>query len=207
MLGILETISPSELVSNGYISNHNKVRRPRPNFKVSVYLYLCYFWINVTQVNVENIKRKIQRIISDSCFHLKSWFNIDARAPSIPLLNFPFNPFYLETHLKIDNLTKFNFICFIGCQYYSTGPRTTGRRDGYADSWGEHRKYRQFIGYWHGRYRYVMLILFCPTLAKGSKSHTWHVLLKIKMCLSFPLTSMEYHELPNISLSRMSVYA
>ena len=43
------------------------------------------------QINFENIKRKIQRIISDSCFQFKSWFNVDARAPSIPLLNFPFN--------------------------------------------------------------------------------------------------------------------
>ena len=83
-------ISPSELVSNGYISNHNEMRRPRPKFKVSFYLYFCCFWINVTQINFENIKRKIQRIISDSCFQLKSWFNVDARAPSIPLLNFPF---------------------------------------------------------------------------------------------------------------------
>ena len=90
MLGILEKISSSELVSNGYISNHNKVRRPRPKFKVSFYLYFCCFWINVTQINFENIKRKIQIIISDSCFHLKSWFIVDARAPSIPLLNFPF---------------------------------------------------------------------------------------------------------------------
>ena len=39
MLGILEKISPSELVSNGYTANHNKVRRPRPKFKVSFYLY------------------------------------------------------------------------------------------------------------------------------------------------------------------------
>ena len=77
--------------SNGYISNHNKMRRPRPKFKVSFYLYFCCFWINVTQINFENIKRNIQRIISHSCFQLKSWFNIDARAPSIPLLNFPFN--------------------------------------------------------------------------------------------------------------------
>ena len=90
MLGILEKISPSELVSNGYISNHNKVWRPRPKFKVSFYLYFCCFWINVTQINFENIKRIIQRIISDSCFQLKLWFNVDARAPSIPLLNFPF---------------------------------------------------------------------------------------------------------------------
>ena len=90
MLGILEKISPSELVFNGYISNHNKLRRPRPKFKVSFYLYFCCFWINVTQINFKNIKRKIQRIISDSCFRLKSWFNVDARAPSIPLLNFPF---------------------------------------------------------------------------------------------------------------------
>ena len=87
--------SPSELVSNGYISNHNKVRCPRPKFKVSFYLYFCCFWINVTQKNFESIKRKIQRIISDSCFQLKSRFNIDARAPSIPLLNFPFKyPLY-----------------------------------------------------------------------------------------------------------------
>ena len=33
MLGILEKISSSELVSNGYISNHNKVRRPLQNSK------------------------------------------------------------------------------------------------------------------------------------------------------------------------------
>ena len=49
MLGILEKTSPSEFVSNGYISNHNKVRRPRPKFKVSFYLYICCFWINATQ--------------------------------------------------------------------------------------------------------------------------------------------------------------
>ena len=67
------------------------MRCPRPKFKVSFYLYFCCFWINVTQINIENIKRKIQRIISDSCFQLKSWFNVDSRAPSIPLLNFPFN--------------------------------------------------------------------------------------------------------------------
>ena len=66
------------------------MRRPRPKFKVSFYSYFCCFWINVTQINFENIKRKIQRIISDTCFQLKSWFNGDARAPSIPLLNFPF---------------------------------------------------------------------------------------------------------------------
>ena len=70
------------------------MRRPRQKFKVSFYLYFCCFWINVTQINFENIKRKIQRIISDS-FQLKSWFNVDARAPSIPLLNFPIN-----LHLK-----------------------------------------------------------------------------------------------------------
>ena len=64
--------------------------RPRPKFKVSFYLYFCCFWINITQINFENIKRKLQRIISDSCFQLKSRFNVDASAPSIPLLNFPF---------------------------------------------------------------------------------------------------------------------
>ena len=66
------------------------MRHPRSKLKVSFYLYFCCFWINVTQRNFENIKRKIQRIISDSCFQLKLWFNVDARAPSIPLLNFPF---------------------------------------------------------------------------------------------------------------------
>ena len=99
MLGILETISPSELLSNGYISNHNKVRRPRPKFKVSFYLYFCCFWINVAQINFENIKRKIQRIISDSCFQLKLWFNVVARAPSIPLLNFSFNLLIIHVHV------------------------------------------------------------------------------------------------------------
>ena len=89
MLGILEKISPSEVVSKGYISNHNKVRHPRPKFKVS-FFFLCCFWINVTQINFENIQ-KIQRIISDSCFQLKSRFNVNASTPSIPLLNFPFN--------------------------------------------------------------------------------------------------------------------
>ena len=88
MLGILETTGPSELVSKSYISKHNKMRRPRPKFKVSFYLYFCCFWINFTQINFENIKRKIQ-----SCFQLKSWFNVDTRAPSIPLLNFPFKWF------------------------------------------------------------------------------------------------------------------
>ena len=55
MLGILEKISPSELVSNGYISNQNKVRRPHPKFKVSFFLLFlnqCY------QINFENITQK-----------------------------------------------------------------------------------------------------------------------------------------------------
>ena len=54
----------------------------------------------------------------------------------------------------------------------------------------------------------VQLVQYCPTLAKGSKWQKWHFLQRSKMWLSFPLMSMEYHEvLPNISLSRMSVYA
>ena len=64
---------------------------PTPKIQ-SLFLFIfLLFWINVAQINFENIKRKIQRIISDSCFQLKSWLNVDARAPSIPLLNFPFN--------------------------------------------------------------------------------------------------------------------
>ena len=86
----LHIMHPGKDKSNGYISNHNKMRHPCPKFKVSFYLYFCCFWINVTQINFENIKRKIQRIISDNFFQLKSWFSVDARAPSIPLLNFPF---------------------------------------------------------------------------------------------------------------------
>ena len=74
------------------------MRLPRPKFKVSFYLYFCCFWINVTQINFENIKRKIQRIISDSCFQSKSWFNVDARAPSISLLNFPFKGMKIRLH-------------------------------------------------------------------------------------------------------------
>ena len=91
-----------KLVSNGYgyISNHNNMWRPRTKFKVSFYLYFCCFWINVNQINFENIKRKIQRIISDSCFQLKSWFNVDARAPSIPLLNFPFKVAHLQKEIS-----------------------------------------------------------------------------------------------------------
>ena len=96
MFGILEKISPSELVSNGHIFNHNKVRRPRPKFKVSFYLYFFCFWINIIEINFENIKRKIQIIIFDSCFQLKSRFNFDARAPFIPLLNFPFKYWYVS---------------------------------------------------------------------------------------------------------------
>ena len=75
------------------------MRRPRPKFKVSFYSYFCCFWINVTQINFENIKRKIQRIISDTCFQLKLWFNVDARAPSIPLLNFPLK-YLVITHYQ-----------------------------------------------------------------------------------------------------------
>ena len=93
----------SELVSNGYNSSHNKVRRPRPKFKNSFCLYFCCFWINVTQINFENIQ-KIQRIISDSCFQLKSRFNVYARAPSIPLLNFPFkllSYYFLNSQFKL----------------------------------------------------------------------------------------------------------
>ena len=37
------------------------MRRPRLKFKVSFYLYFCCFCINFTQINFENIKRKIQR--------------------------------------------------------------------------------------------------------------------------------------------------
>ena len=59
-------------------------------YSKSLFFSSCCFWINVTQINFENIKEiKIQRIISDSCFQLKSRFNVDARAPSIPLLNPP----------------------------------------------------------------------------------------------------------------------
>ena len=79
------------------------MRRPRPKFKVSFYLYFCCFWMNVTQINFENIKRKKRKkIISDSCFQLKLWFNVDARAPSIPLLNFPFKD-------KINTFQKSNW--------------------------------------------------------------------------------------------------
>ena len=103
MLGILEKKSPSEIVANGYISNHNKVRCPRPKFSLLfIPLYFCCFWINVAQINFENIQSKIQRIISDSCFQLKSWFNVDTRAPSIPLLNSPL--IYLSCHFFYTSL-------------------------------------------------------------------------------------------------------
>ena len=41
----------------------------------------------------------MQGVISDNCFQLKSRFNVDARAPSITLLNFPFKCKELWVHL------------------------------------------------------------------------------------------------------------
>ena len=140
-LGILEKISPSELISNGYtcISNHDKVRRPRPKFQVSFYLYFCCFWINNTQINFENIKRKIQRIISDRCFQLKSWFNVDARAPSIPLLNFPLNNilflsvFCFIKLFSVGALCNFFFFFIIVKTSYNTGcPQKRGTLDHFS---------------------------------------------------------------------------
>ena len=131
MLGILEKISPSELVSNSYISNHNKVRRPRPKFKVSLFLIFLLFWINVTQINFEFIIFFLQRIISDSYIQLKSRFNVDARAPSIPLLNFLFKTncqsvahnlklFGERKHwiMKVNGCSKLQefIICFLWCE-------------------------------------------------------------------------------------------
>ena len=55
MLGILEKMNSSELVSNGYNSNHNKVRRPRPKFKVSIYLISPVSESMLGQINFENI--------------------------------------------------------------------------------------------------------------------------------------------------------
>ena len=113
-LCIQEKRSPSELVSNGYISNHNKMRRPRPKFKVSFYLYFCCFWINVTQINFENRKKKkIQRIVSAGCFQLKLWFNVDARAPSIPLLNFPFKA---RIRIGVRTAVIGSILAFVCCQ-------------------------------------------------------------------------------------------
>ena len=63
MLGILKKISPSELVSNGYISNHNKVRRPRPKFKVSFFIYFCCFWFNV-KTSKEKYKESFLIVVS-----------------------------------------------------------------------------------------------------------------------------------------------
>ena len=41
-LCILEKISPSELVSNGYISNHNKMWRPLPKFSLFLFIFLLF---------------------------------------------------------------------------------------------------------------------------------------------------------------------
>ena len=68
MLGILENISPSELVSNGYISNHNKVRRLRPKFKLSIYLYFCCFLIKLLKqtlkTSTEKYKESFRIVVS-----------------------------------------------------------------------------------------------------------------------------------------------
>ena len=95
----------SELVSNGYISNHNKVRRPRPKFNC---LFSFIFLLFLIQCYSNKLKtsQEIQRFISDSCFQLKSWFNVDARAPSIPLLNFPFKKINMQVQFKEKNKMK-----------------------------------------------------------------------------------------------------
>ena len=53
-----KAISPSKLVSNGYISNHNKRWRPHLKVKVSFYWYFCCFCIHFTQINIENSQNK-----------------------------------------------------------------------------------------------------------------------------------------------------
>ena len=69
MLGILEKISPSELVSNGYISNHNKVRRLRPKFKVCFFFFFYIFLLFLNQCysnklwNINNKKYKERFLI------------------------------------------------------------------------------------------------------------------------------------------------
>ena len=50
-------ISPSELVSNGYISNHNKVGRPRPKSK-SLFIYISAVSESMLLKNFENVKKK-----------------------------------------------------------------------------------------------------------------------------------------------------
>ena len=48
--------------------------------------------------------------MSDSCFQLKSQFNVDARAPSTPLLNFPFKLKVLEMILQTFNIVTIEFL-------------------------------------------------------------------------------------------------
>ena len=52
-----KAIRPSKLVSNGYISNHNKTRHPPLKFKISFHWYFCYFCIHFTQINIENFQK------------------------------------------------------------------------------------------------------------------------------------------------------
>ena len=66
------------------------MRRPRPKFKVSFSYIILLFLDQYYSNKLWKHQQKLQRIISDSCFQLKLRLNIDARAPSIPLLNFPF---------------------------------------------------------------------------------------------------------------------
>ena len=92
MLGILEKISPSELVYNGYISNHHKVRRaPTPKIQ-SLLLFIFLLFLNQCY---SNKLWKYQKRYKESFLIIVSSWNrdlmlVDARAPSIPLLNFPF---------------------------------------------------------------------------------------------------------------------
>ena len=98
---------------------------PTPNIQ-SLFLFIFLLFLNQCYSNkLENIKRKIQRIISDSCFQLKSCFNGDARAPSIPLLNFPFKRHYCNLYvarknLFIDVTHNSSFLCFKNILVFST---------------------------------------------------------------------------------------
>ena len=67
MLAILEKISPSELASNGYISNHNKVRRPRPKFKVSFLHISAVSESMILKINFEHIQKNTARLEWRGC--------------------------------------------------------------------------------------------------------------------------------------------
>ena len=113
-------------ISRLNISNHNKVWCPHQKFKVSFFIYFCCFWINVIQINFENIKKRYE----ESFMIIVSSWNCDiilmlerplSHYWSAPLsLDIHFNPspiyylhvLFIKFHTKPDFIFKYHILLF-----------------------------------------------------------------------------------------------